>query len=155
MDRKIQRRRPSGHRRPCLKTQAMPLFQDQNIEDFPIGNRSLFEHHADLARDGMNFHPHAWLTASDLEALSSNGHRTLIDERETPLAWLGDFPSKENTLQAVDSFLIIHAWDLLRANELLVGSLQQDLDALARQQGEPAMHSGKQELFENILNQYI
>ena len=119
----------------------MPLFQDQNIEDFPIGNRSLFEHHADLARDGMNFHPHAWLTASDLEALSSNGHRTLIDERETPLAWLGDFPSKENTLQAVDSFLIIHAWDLLRANELLVGSLQQDLDALAKKHGDGAIHA--------------
>jgi bifunctional UDP-N-acetylglucosamine pyrophosphorylase/glucosamine-1-phosphate N-acetyltransferase len=50
----------------------------------------------------------------------------LIDQRQTPLAWFGDYPSKENTLSAVESFLIIHPWDFLRANELHVGSLDTD-----------------------------
>jgi bifunctional UDP-N-acetylglucosamine pyrophosphorylase/glucosamine-1-phosphate N-acetyltransferase len=119
----------------------MPLFQDHQIEDFLIGNKRISDHHRDLRRDGIHFHPHAWLTASDLEALSSNGNRTLIDQRETPLAWLGDFPSKENTLAAVDSFLIIQTWDLLRANELYVGSLPQDFDELAKRREEGAIHA--------------
>lgn len=104
----------------------MTLFQEHQIEDFPIGNRSLSEHHAILAADGLHFHPHAWLSATDLETLATNGHRTLIDARQTPLAWFGDYPSKENALSATDSFLIIHSWDFLRANELYVGSLSED-----------------------------
>ena len=48
------------------------------------------------------------------------------------------------------------SFDAGKGKEFEAGKLGlQDLDALARQQGEPAMHSGKQELFENILNQYI
>jgi len=118
----------------------MPLFQDQNIADFPIGNISLSEHHSRLATAGLTFHPHAWLTAADLTELSSNGNRTLIDERQTPLAWTGDFPSKENTLKAAESFLIIHEWDLLRANELYVASLPTDFDSLVKKHIEGDIH---------------
>ncbi|MEP4079573.1 hypothetical protein [Haloferula sp.] len=104
----------------------MPLFQEHQIEDFPIGNIRLSEHHARLATEGLQFHPHAWLSASDLKLLATNGHRTLVDERQTPLAWSGDYPSKESTLVATSSFLIIHSWDFIRANELHVGGLTDD-----------------------------
>lgn len=105
----------------------MPLFQEHKIEDFPIGNLRLSDHHARLSAKGLEFHPHAWLDASDLEALNSNGHRTLTDTRQTPLAWFGDYPSKQNTVEATNSFLIVHSWDFLRANELHVGALSAEL----------------------------
>ncbi|MGB6223100.1 hypothetical protein [Haloferula sp.] len=105
----------------------MPLSQKHQIEEFPVGNRALSDHQDRLAKDGLHFHPHAWLSESDLDSLTNNGHRTLVDARQTPLAWMGDYPSKENCLQASDSFLIIHPWDFLRANELYVGALSESV----------------------------
>ncbi|MFC7339501.1 hypothetical protein ACFQY0_20080 [Haloferula chungangensis] len=101
----------------------MPLFQDHQIEVFPIGNISLKEHHARLAMSGLQFHPHAWLSESDITALTTNGLSTLLDHSQTPLAWFGDSPSTDSTLLAKESFLIIHSWDMLKANELHVGAL--------------------------------
>jgi bifunctional UDP-N-acetylglucosamine pyrophosphorylase/glucosamine-1-phosphate N-acetyltransferase len=108
----------------------MPLFTTRAIEDFPIGNILLRDHHAALADAGLaagsrgHFytHPHAWLTAEDV-ALLSPATPTLVDECRTPLAWFGDFPDAEKTLVASSSFLIVHPWDLLRANEQFVGAL--------------------------------
>ncbi len=104
----------------------MPVFHERKIRDFPIGNRTLAEHHADLARDGMHFHSNAWIDASDLGPLDADGATTLVGDHGTALAWRGETPSTERTAEASSSFLIVHPWDLLRANELHVGALDAD-----------------------------
>src|SRR6478609_1872455 len=103
----------------------MHLFPTPTIEDFPIGNILLREHHAATAIVGLHAHPHAWLTPEDLAAISP-ATPTLLDARGTPLAWLGDSPEMANGIIANSSFIIIHPWDLLRANELYVASLTDD-----------------------------
>ena len=101
----------------------MPLFTTRAIQDFPIGNVLLREHHAVLAVPGLRTHPHAWLAAEDIRLLSPEGPTSLLDERRTPLAWFGETPDMERAVVADRSFLIVFPWDLLRANELLVGGL--------------------------------
>jgi UDP-N-acetylglucosamine diphosphorylase / glucose-1-phosphate thymidylyltransferase / UDP-N-acetylgalactosamine diphosphorylase / glucosamine-1-phosphate N-acetyltransferase / galactosamine-1-phosphate N-acetyltransferase len=101
----------------------MPLFTTRSIEDFPIGNILLRDHHAAFSVGGLRIHPHAWVTPEDLVRLSPDAHRTLVDAVSRPLAWLGDAPDPENALFATTSFLIVHPWDFLRANELHVGAL--------------------------------
>lgn len=98
-------------------------FFSHPIPDFPIGNLPLKEHHALLAVEGLTFHPNAWLTQADLSSLIDLGASTLLDSGGNPLAWTGDQPETDNSLAATESFLIVHPWDLLRANELYVGSL--------------------------------
>lgn len=105
----------------------MPVFHDRKIPDFPIGNRPLAEHHAEIAREGLHLHPHAWIDAGDLAKLSPAGFRTLVDDRGEVLAWFGDAPVGEGALAAVHSFLIVHSWDLLRANERHLAGLEADL----------------------------
>ncbi len=100
----------------------MPLFTTRSIEDFPIGNLLLRDHHAAFGIDGLRTHPHAWLTAEDI-ALLSPSSPTLVDERRTPLAWFGEYPDASKAVVSNSSFLIIHPWDLLRANELFVSAL--------------------------------
>jgi bifunctional UDP-N-acetylglucosamine pyrophosphorylase/glucosamine-1-phosphate N-acetyltransferase len=104
---------------------AMPLFPTRAIKDFPIGNILLRDHHAATAIESLRTHPHAWLTPEDL-ALISPATPTLLDEQRTPLAWLGDSPEMVNAIVANSSFIIVHPWDLLRANELYVASLTGD-----------------------------
>jgi bifunctional UDP-N-acetylglucosamine pyrophosphorylase/glucosamine-1-phosphate N-acetyltransferase len=101
----------------------MPLFTTRSIEDFPIGNILLRDHHAALAVGGLRIHPRAWVTPEDLVRLSPDAHRTLVDAVSRPLAWLGDAPDPDNALFATTSFMIVHPWDFLRANELRVGAL--------------------------------
>ncbi len=100
----------------------MPLFTTRAIEDFPIGNILLRDHHIAFGIDGLRTHPHAWLTAEDISLLSS-ATPTLVDERRTPLAWFGDYPDPSQAIVASQSFLIVHPWDLLLANELYLGAL--------------------------------
>ncbi|MCW1912183.1 hypothetical protein OJ996_01275 [Luteolibacter sp. GHJ8] len=101
----------------------MPLFATRPIDDFPIGNVLLRDHHTALKIDGLHTHPHAWLSALDVAFLSANGTRTLVDEQQVPLAWFGDDADLSNAVVASSSFLIVHPWDLIRANELHVASL--------------------------------
>jgi bifunctional UDP-N-acetylglucosamine pyrophosphorylase/glucosamine-1-phosphate N-acetyltransferase len=103
----------------------MPLSSARATEDFPIGNISLRDHHAAIAMSGMQTHPHAWLTEEDL-ALVSEVSPTLVDGNHTPLAWLGESPALESVVVANSSLLIVHPWDLLRANELYVAALKED-----------------------------
>ncbi|MCW1886391.1 hypothetical protein OKA04_16760 [Luteolibacter flavescens] len=110
----------------------MPLFNTRAIEDFPIGNILLRDHHAALTGEGLaagsrghfRTHPHAWLTAEDVALLTSEV-TTLVDDRSTPLAWFGDVPNVSKSVVAKTSFLIVHPWDLLRANEQYVGTLSE------------------------------
>ena len=101
----------------------MPLFTTRAIEDFPIGNVLLREHHAVFITGGLRTHPHAWLDAEDVALLSPDGPTALVDERRTPLAWFGEVPDADRAIVAGKSFLIVHPWDLLRANELLLADL--------------------------------
>ena len=103
----------------------MPLFTTRTIEDFPIGNIRLHDHHNAIANAGLHTHPHAWLTPEDL-ALISTDTPTLLDEQGTTLAWLGDSPAMGDAIVAQSSFLIVRPWDLLKANELYVASLMGD-----------------------------
>jgi NDP-sugar pyrophosphorylase family protein len=118
----------------------MPVFHQRSIEDFPIGNRPIADHHADFAREGLHIHAHAWLTAEDMGALSPDGPSVLVDAKRTPLAWFGSFPDVDGARTAASSFLIVHPWDLLRANELCLGGLEADLDALATRKSDGSIH---------------
>lgn len=102
----------------------MPLFTTRAIEDFPIGNILLRDHHAALAAPGLQIHPHAWVSESDLGLFMPNGDTTtLVDNWRRPLAWYGETPQLEHAQLARSSFLIVHPWDFLQANELHVGAL--------------------------------
>ncbi len=114
----------------------MPLFTTRPIEDFPIGNVLLRDHHAALGVAGLHTHPHAWLTAADVAQLAETGPRTLVDEKQTPLAWFGEVPDVTQAITAKDSFLIVYPWDLLRANESLVSALTE-----SRIEGEVHPHA--------------
>ncbi|WP_193210989.1 hypothetical protein [Luteolibacter marinus] len=103
----------------------MPLFATRNIEDFPIGNLLLSEHHRAFGIEGLRTHPHAWLSAEELGPLSSGAAATLVDGKGTPLAWFGEYPDPAKSVTAAKSFLIVNPWDLLRANELYVGGLSE------------------------------
>jgi acetyltransferase-like isoleucine patch superfamily enzyme len=103
----------------------MPLFTTRAIENYPIGNVPLHAHHAAAASIGLSVHPHAWITPQDLAHLSADVP-TLLDGQRTALAWLGDTPEMERAVVANSSFIIVHPWDLLRANELYVASLTED-----------------------------
>lgn len=67
-------------------------------------------------------HPHAWLVAEDVARLSA-ATPTLVDSGLAPLAWLGEVPDASRAVVAESSFLIVHSWDLLRANERFVSAL--------------------------------
>jgi carbonic anhydrase/acetyltransferase-like protein (isoleucine patch superfamily) len=100
----------------------MPVFQQRSITDFPIGGVALRQHHAKLAPRGIAAHPHAWLTLKDLQLLEGGPADTLTDPAGEPLAWRGDAPSS-NQVSASGSFIIVHPWDLLRANEEFLSHL--------------------------------
>lgn len=103
----------------------MPLFHTHPVEDFPIGNCPISAHQARLAAPELRFHPKAWLSASDVHALSPDGPRSLVDQKLTPLAWFGDYPDPASSIAATSSFIIVYPWDLLRANELHLEQLQE------------------------------
>ncbi|WP_052573976.1 hypothetical protein [Haloferula sp. BvORR071] len=101
----------------------MPVFITRPVEAFPIGNLPLRDHHQSLGLENLHTHPQAWVDSSDLPFLTPFGSTTLVDEDRTPLAWLGDAPDLSRSQVARNSFIIVHPWDLLRANELSVGTL--------------------------------
>ncbi|MFT4176508.1 MAG: hypothetical protein QM627_07610 [Luteolibacter sp.] len=100
-----------------------PLSLTRKIEDFPIGNRALAEHQR---LHGIACHPHAWITAEDVEALKNSGKSTLVDVDGAPLACLGAQIEPANSIVAKSSFIISHPWDFLRANEQYVSQLSEN-----------------------------
>lgn len=99
------------------------------LADFPVANILLAAHQQHVARAScsqpINHAPNAWLTPDDLSLLSPSGPTTLLSDDSTPLAWLGDSPDPDSAVTAESSFTIIHPWDLLRANELFVGAIDE------------------------------
>lgn len=105
-----------------------PLSLTRPIEEYPIGNVPLREHQqAALERTELtgklSIHPHAWLSASDLEQLAESHRTTLVDGSGEALAWRGEAPDSVSVMEAAASFVIRYPWDLLRANELFVAAL--------------------------------
>lgn len=101
----------------------MPVFQQRSIQDFPLGNLPLREHHACLREAfGLTAAAHAWVSAGEAEQLSSSDADTLVDAAGNPLAWRGSAPGAA-TMMAHTSFLIVHPWQLLRANHDFLSSL--------------------------------
>ena len=106
------------------------LSLTRRIEDFPIGGMPLQVHH-DLLRKGplehLSIHPQAWLDAKDAGLFENPAIRTLVDESGTPLAWLDHDPDLSKSAVVTGSFVIRYPWDLLKANEQVVASLDEPL----------------------------
>ena len=103
-----------------------PLSLTRRIEDFPIANIPLAEHQQTALGDsGFNFHPHAWLNATDLENLEG----TLVDPAGQPIAWSGSTPDLTGTRLAKASLIIRYPWDFLRANELFLSTLEDHISS--------------------------
>jgi bifunctional UDP-N-acetylglucosamine pyrophosphorylase/glucosamine-1-phosphate N-acetyltransferase len=98
----------------------MPVLLTTPLAQFPIGNLPLHQHPLPA---GWHRHHHAWLSAADLHTLLGSSATTLIDAAGIPLAWKHSHPDA-HTLCATTSFLILHSWDLLKANEDHIGNLQ-------------------------------
>lgn len=114
---------------PSDSTTCHPITLTRRIEDFPIANLPLREHHAQLlqsaANQGLTLHPHAWIEAADLALFSQAETLTVVDESGEALAWRGTAPDLTYPATARHSFLIRYPWDLLRANEVFVSQLTQ------------------------------
>lgn len=124
------------HRSELDPHTCAPLTLTRPLADFPIGNRSLADHRAAWAASGGLglVHLCAWLSPADREAFIASPATTLVDLDGAALAWRGPAPDPASAIVAADSFLIRHAWDLLRANEQFVA-------ALAPRQAEGEIHA--------------
>jgi len=100
----------------------MPVLLTNPLEHFPIGNIPLDQH---SLPDGIQSHPHAWLSHADLIAFLESDFDTLIDESGEALAWKNEQPS-DAILIAKSSLLLRHSWDLLKANEDFVSHLTEN-----------------------------
>ena len=92
----------------------MPVLLTTPLEHFPIGNLPLSQHEIPAA---WQKHPHAWVSRLDWEIAQAEHHTTLVDPQGSVLAWKGDAPDSNQTRIVTHSFLMIHSWDLLKANE--------------------------------------
>jgi len=126
-------RRPQSERRkrhslthPRAVNLVTLLPVTRPLPGFPIGNTPLADHQS-AARASCSppvSHPeNAWLSPSDLALLKPDGRTTLFAGESSAVAWLGDTPDPDSAVTAESSFLIIHPWDLLHANELFVNAL--------------------------------
>jgi UDP-N-acetylglucosamine diphosphorylase / glucose-1-phosphate thymidylyltransferase / UDP-N-acetylgalactosamine diphosphorylase / glucosamine-1-phosphate N-acetyltransferase / galactosamine-1-phosphate N-acetyltransferase len=107
-----------------------PLSLTRKIEDFPIGNLPLAEHQRRVTGSAeISAHPHAWLSPEDFAEFLASGKSTMADTSGTALAWHGSAPDSGSAFTVGDSFVIRYPWDLLRANELYVSSLTENLIA--------------------------
>lgn len=119
-----------------------PLTLTRALEEFPIGNLPLRQHHEALRRQFPEFsiHPHAWIDSSELPA------GTLVDASGEVLAWSGKEPDRRSPRTAQRSFLLRFPWDLLRANELFLATLSEgriEGDVHASAVVEGILHLGK------------
>ena len=100
---------------------CLPLSLTRKIEEFPIANIPLAEHHRDIGIPACS--SDAWLDPADIAAFSASDKSTLVDSHNTPLAWKGTSPDLASTFPAASSFIIRYPWDFLRANELFISAL--------------------------------
>ena len=115
---------------PAPSSTCDPLTLTRKIEQFPIANRTLAEHHNSLLENrGLRAHPHAWLDPRELAEFLTTGAEALLDAAEIALAWRTDPPDPAKSVTARSSFIIRHPWDFLRANETYISSLTENIIA--------------------------
>lgn len=123
-----------------------PLTCTRTLGEFPIANRPLKEHQADLVRKagldlvlatpgngtaGLFLAGNAWVSSAALTQLArSPSPAVLQDEDDRPLAWVNinpAVPAQAKTIVADgDCMAILYPWDLLKLNEKIVGALEAD-----------------------------
>lgn len=109
---------------PSRPTTCHPLTLTRRIEEFPIANIALAEHHRRLcAPEGITLMAHAWIDADDFAAFLASGRRALAAPCGAVLAWHGAAGDATSAHPARHSFPIRYPWDLLAANERFVASL--------------------------------
>jgi UDP-N-acetylglucosamine diphosphorylase / glucose-1-phosphate thymidylyltransferase / UDP-N-acetylgalactosamine diphosphorylase / glucosamine-1-phosphate N-acetyltransferase / galactosamine-1-phosphate N-acetyltransferase len=96
----------------------MPVLLTRKIPEFPIGNIPLCLHHAVLP-GGWVIAGNAWVDEAEISRILTDA--VLIDGDGVMLARRGNGPK----VVAEKSFLIRHSWDLLRANEQYLSSLNE------------------------------
>jgi bifunctional UDP-N-acetylglucosamine pyrophosphorylase/glucosamine-1-phosphate N-acetyltransferase len=103
---------------PCLSPR-------RGIAEYPIGNLPLADHQRVLLGAlPIHAHPTAWLDHGEFRDFLASGATVLTGSTGAALAWHGDQPDPGGSVHtAVSSFLIVHPWDLLRANEQWVSQL--------------------------------
>ncbi len=105
-----------------------PLTLTRSLEDFPIGNLPLAEHQCRFIGDGRTkVHPHAWIDDSDWTGFVASGKSTMASAEGEMVLWNGADPDPDDAFLASDSFVIRFPWDLLRANELHVAGLREEV----------------------------
>jgi bifunctional UDP-N-acetylglucosamine pyrophosphorylase/glucosamine-1-phosphate N-acetyltransferase len=118
-----------------------PLTVNRPLGACPVANRPLRDaQQEELRRAGCSLDPaqpgepvlilrdDAWCSAEALAPLVDSGTGVLRDAQEgVALAWIGpaDAPSEPQPQARThpEAFLLRHAWDLLRVNELLLGRI--------------------------------
>ena len=106
----------------------LPLFPNREIAGFPIGNLPIAEHQRRvIGAADVTVDPDAWITPADVADFLECGKSTLADADGNALAWFGTTADPVAAFVAKTSFLIRHPWDLLRANELFVSSLTENI----------------------------
>ncbi|MGJ8671384.1 hypothetical protein [Rubritalea sp.] len=88
-----------------------------------VAGRSLSEWQQEFAPDGAALQANAWVTPDDWLKIAGPDEATiLIDSEGRELARVGEGLK----VLAENSFLLLHPWDLLKVNEFLVGSLEEN-----------------------------
>jgi UDP-N-acetylglucosamine diphosphorylase / glucose-1-phosphate thymidylyltransferase / UDP-N-acetylgalactosamine diphosphorylase / glucosamine-1-phosphate N-acetyltransferase / galactosamine-1-phosphate N-acetyltransferase len=100
----------------------MPVLINRPLATFPIGNIPLDQHKLPI---GFAKHPHAWINRSEALAFLQSGKSTLIDAKGNALAFTGIQADLTDVYEANISFLIVHSWELLKANEDYVSQLNE------------------------------
>ena len=123
-----------------------PLTCTRSLGSFPVANRPLRELQAEqLTRGGLEviactpppgtagifLAGNAWVGADALARLAACPVPTVLqDEHGHALAWSNVTPELPHTGKTLsgggDGFAILHAWDLLKLNEHIVGALDHD-----------------------------
>lgn len=103
----------------------MPIFQHRSIAQFPLGNIPLQQHQQRVLGGQAQSHAHAWIGEHEAAAWLSSESSTLIDRHGKLIAWKGACADLNDALCASESFLIEHPWDLLRAHEFYLATIQQ------------------------------
>lgn len=104
-----------------------PLSREGGIATFPIGNLPLSAHHQRLAApSGVSIHPNAWIDSGEFAAFLESGASELRGAASEMLIRREASASDGSTRAAVKSFRIRFPWDVIRANEAFVSTLDED-----------------------------
>lgn len=86
-----------------------------------VAGRTLREWQLEFAPDESELQANAWVSVDDWQKLLGAGQPAiLVDGEGRELARTGE----GEKIEAESSFLILHPWDLLKVNEVLVGALE-------------------------------